>query len=192
MTSEAALRELMAGNARFVNNKRIHPNSTVVRLAEVAHGQDPFAILLCCSDSRTPPEIVFDHGIGDLFIIRTAGNVAGDVAIGSMELAVEEFGVPLIMVMGHQRCGAIKMALEGLEIPGHVVSIMDHLQAAVEMSRGLSGDSWDNASQANVKYIVNHLKDSKPILKRRVLEGKLRIIGAYKWLDTGVVDVIVP
>lgn len=192
MNGEEALRTLLEGNERFVSDKLTHPNQTGQRRLEVAPRQNPFAIVLTCSDSRTPPEIIFDRGIGDIFIIRTAGNVADAVALGSMEMAVEEFGVPLIMILGHQRCGAIKAAMQGSDAPGHMASIMELIQPAVLRAEGQPGDPWDNTAKENVKVVADQLKTAEPILSKNAKEGKLKIVGSYYWFDDGAVEVIIP
>ncbi len=192
MTWEEALQILKQGNERFVAGKLEHPNQTTQRREEVIPGQNPFAIVLTCSDSRTPPEIIFDRGIGDLFIIRTAGNIADDVAVGSMEIAVEEFGVPLIMVLGHQNCGAIKSAMKEADYSGCIPNIINRIKPAVQLAQGQPGNPQDNTAKSNVKLVVDQLKRSKPILSQGVEEGKLKIVGAYYWFDDGKVEIIIP
>jgi carbonic anhydrase len=190
MKPEKALRDLMEGNSRFVNEQMDHPHQTAERRDDLRKGQEPFAVVLTCSDSRTAPEIIFDQGLGDLFVIRTAGNIADDVAIGSMELAVSEFGVPMVMVLGHQNCGAIKLALEGSETEGHIADIMKQIRTAIEIAGELPGNPQDNAARANVLSVVNHLKHSSTILQSHINQGKVQIIGAYYWFDDGRVEIL--
>jgi carbonic anhydrase len=192
MDAEKALQFLLEGNARFASNAMQHPNLTVERRNEVVAGQKPFAVVLTCSDSRTPPEIIFDRGIGDLFVVRTAGNVTGEVTLGSIELAVEEFGVPLIMVLGHQNCGAIKLAISQADYSGHMGTVMSRIKPAVLMAQKQPGELEENAAKANVKISVDHMKSLQPILSRYVDEGKLKIVGGYYRLDSGKVEIIVP
>lgn len=121
---DEALARLMEGNARYVSAKLNHPDQTLQRRAEVASGQHPFAIILTCADSRVPPELLFDQGLGDLFVVRVAGNIVDDDILGSIEYGVGELATPLVMVLGHERCGAVKATVEsveqGGEVPGHI------------------------------------------------------------------------
>ena len=190
MNAEKALQILLQGNERFVKNEMTHPNQSEDRRVEVTSGQHPFAVVLTCSDSRTPPEIIFDRGIGDLFVVRTAGNITGEVTMGSIELAVEECNVPLIVVPGHQYCGAIKLALSQTEYSGHMGTIMNRIKPAVLKAQGLPGNLQDNTAKENVKIVVDLLKISRPILSKRFDEGKLKIVGGYYWLDDGRVEMI--
>jgi carbonic anhydrase len=190
MNPDKALKLLMEGNKRFVSGEIIHPNLTEERREEVKKGQRPFAVVLTCSDSRTPPEFIFDRGIGDLFVVRTAGNVVGEVGVGSLELAVTECQVPLIMVLGHQYCGAIKLAIEQAGYEGHMDGIMNRIKPAVISVEGEPGKLQDNVAQANVKNVVFQLENSRPILKPLVEQGKLKIVGAYYWMDDGKVELL--
>ncbi|HXI85449.1 MAG TPA: carbonic anhydrase [Verrucomicrobiae bacterium] len=190
VTADEALARLKAGNERFVTGKVIHPNEGADRRAEVAKGQDPFAIIVGCSDSRVGPEVVFDQGLGDLFVIRTAGNVVDDVALGSIEYAADHLGVPLILVLGHTRCGAVSAAVAGGEAPGHVASVVKKIKPAVEETKGKPGDALDNAVRANVHHVVNQLRNTAPILSGLVKSGKLRVVGACYDLDTGRVALL--
>lgn len=190
ITADEALARLKAGNERFATGKVIHPNAGADRRAEVAKGQKPFAIIVGCSDSRVGPEVVFDQGLGDLFVIRTAGNVVDDVALGSIEYAADHFAVPLILVLGHTRCGAVIAAVGGGEAPGHVGSVVAKIKPAVEETKGNEGDAVDNAVRANVRNVVNQLRNAGPILSGLVKSGKLRVVGACYDLDTGRVDMV--
>lgn len=191
MDAEKALELLKAGNERFAADAMTHPNLSEERRGEVITGQQPFAVVLTCSDSRTPPEIIFDRGIGDLFVVRTAGNVTGEVSIGSIELAVEEFGVQLVMVLGHQNCGAVKLAIEQGDASGHIETIVNRIRPAVLLAQSQPGDLLENATKANVKLTVDHLKSLGPVLSRHVDEGKLKIVGGYYRLDNGKVEMVV-
>lgn len=182
--------KLTEGNKRFVFSKMIHPNTTDERRIEVARGQNPFAVIVTCSDSRVPPEIIFDQGLGDLFVIRTAGNVVDDVAIASIEYAVEHLGVKLIVVMGHQKCGAISAAVQGGELHGHLNFLVDAIAPAVEAAKKKAGNLLDNTIQKNVELVVDQLKNSKPILHEFYTESNLNIIGAVYNLETGKVDFL--
>ena len=187
ITADEALAQLKAGNERFVMGKVIHPNEGAARRAEVAKGQKPFAIIVGCSDSRVGPEVVFDQGLGDLFVIRTAGNVVDDVALGSIEYAADHFGVPVILVLGHTRCGAVIAAVAGGKAHGHVGSVVEKIKPAVDETKGKKGDAVDNAVRANVRDVVHQLRSAGPILSGLVKAGKIRVVGACYDLDTGKV-----
>lgn len=186
-----ALDDLIKGNERFVAHKLEHPHQSEGRVAEIAESQKPIAIVVCCSDSRVPPEIVFDQGLGDLFVIRSAGQVLGDAAIGSIEYALEHFNVKLLMVLGHERCGAITVAKEvfkaGTEVPGHMETLVRALRPAVERTQDDQGDPITNAVKANVKIQMEALKKNEPIISEHVKKKGLRIVGAFYDLDTGLV-----
>ena len=158
------------------------------RRAELTKSQHPFAIVLGCADSRVPPEIAFDQGLGDLFVVREAGNVIDDHSLGSIEYAVDHLAVRLIVVLGHQRCGAVKAAKETIaaktEAPAHIQSLVTAIQPAVEETT--RGDL--NATiEANVKNVAQALRSSTPVLKPKVDSGELKVVGAYYSLDTGTV-----
>jgi carbonic anhydrase len=197
----AALRRLQEGNARFVANlHRSEALSSPVRRAEVADNHRPFAVVLGCSDARVPAEIVFDQGLGDLFVIRVAGNIVAPSQVGSVEFAVERFGVQTVLVLGHSRCGAIEATLEALagtgqpQSPG-LRSIVDRVRPAIEgvVKAGLAGDRArmvDEAVKANIRASANQLRHGSEILERLVLAGKLRIVGARYGLDSGEVGFL--
>ena len=187
VTADEALARLKAGNERFVSGKVVHPNSDAERRTEVAKGQKPFAIIVGCSDSRVGPEVVFDQGLGDLFVVRTAGNVVDDVALGSIEYAVEHLGAPMILVLGHTHCGAVAAAVAGGEAHGHVESVVERIKPAVEETKGKPGDAVDNAVRANVRNVVNQLRNAGPILSGMVKSGKLKVVGGVYDLDAGKV-----
>ncbi len=192
ISPDQALQKLMDGNKRYSEAKQTHPNQTPARREEVAKGQHPFAVIIGCSDSRVPPEIIFDQGLGDLFIIRIAGNVIDNPGLGSIEYGVEHLNVPLVMVLGHEKCGAVDAAVKGGEAPGHIGSLVEAIKPAVEKAKTESGDMLDNAVKENVKMVVAQLKASKPILAEMVKKGKIKIVGARYDLDTGAVELIAP
>jgi carbonic anhydrase len=186
-----ALQRLMEGNKRYVaGNLVVHPHQTRERRVELTAGQHPFAIMLSCSDSRVPPEIIFDQGLGDLFVIRVAGNVIDDVIVGSIEYAVEHLGVQLLMVLGHEQCGAVTAAVKGGEAHGHIHRIVEAIEPAVAQARHLQGDLVDNTVKTHVALLVEHLKTSQPILANLVQEDKLTIVGAYYHLESGLVTAL--
>ena len=187
VTAESALAELTAGNAHHVAHRYQHPHETLERQRELASGQSPHAEILSCADSRVPPELIFDQGLGDLFIIRVAGNVVSDTELGSLEYGAEHLHVPLLVVLGHQHCGAVTAAVEGGEAEGHIAALVNLLRPAVEKTQGMPGDHVENAVKANVEMVVKQLRSSTPVLAKLVSEGKLKVVGAVYSLDTGKV-----
>lgn len=187
--ADSAVRRLVEGNNRYVLDKPEKPNQTSKRRADVAESQHPFAIVVTCSDSRVPPEILFDQGIGDIFVIRTAGNVLDDAAIGSIEYAAEHLGVRLIVVLGHERCGAVAAAVKGGEAPGHLKSLVGYIQPAVKKAKDIKGgDLLNDSIRGNVFNTVEKLSECEPILKELCESGKLKVVGAFYDLDSGTVQ----
>lgn len=188
-----ALKMLRDGNARFTSEKLTRPNQTAARRTEVAKGQYPFAVVLTCSDSRVPPEMIFDTGLGDLFVVRVAGNTADDTAIGSIEYAVEHLGATLVVVLGHDKCGAVKAAIDVTEAditaPGHLPAVVGPIVPAVKQTKDQPGDKLENGVRANVANVVEQLKMSHPVLAERVASGKLQIIGGRYDLSSGVAEL---
>jgi carbonic anhydrase len=190
ITPDQALTKLMAGNARFVAQRRTTPNQARERLLEVAAGQAPFAALLSCADSRVPAEIVFDQGLGDLFVCRVAGNIATSEQIGSLEFGTAVLGAKLIVVMGHTACGAVKATIEGGRLPGQIGSIIDNIQVGVERARNNPGtDKLETAVKANASYQVELLKRST-LLGDLIDKKQLKIVAAYYDLNTGEVEIL--
>jgi len=186
-----AISKLKEGNGRYVSGNLQHPGQTTDRRTELAKSQHPFAIIVSCSDSRVPPEIVFDQGLGDLFIFRVAGNVIDDHGLGSIEYAVDHLNVRLIVVLGHQSCGAVQAAKETIaakgKAPGHIESLVTAINPAVEAT---AKDDLDTTIKANVKHVVQTLRSSMPILKAKVDSGDVQVIGGYYSLDTGAVSFL--
>jgi carbonic anhydrase len=182
-----AWEKLVEGNKRYYKDKMAHPRGNKKRRGELTKTQKPFAIILSCSDSRVPPELLFDQGLGDLFVVRTAGNVVDDVAIGSLEYAVEHLGVKLIVVLGHERCGAVSASVKGGEVPGHICAITNKIKPSVKAAKKQKGDLVENTVKENVRSVVKELKTSKPILTEFIKKHGLKIIGARYDLDTGAV-----
>ncbi|MDZ8258784.1 carbonic anhydrase [Nostoc sp. ChiQUE01b] len=189
LTPDAALQKLIEGNQRFIDHQPQYPDQSALRLQEVAQAQHPFATILSCADSRVPAEIVFDQGIGDIFDVRIAGNIATHEAIGSIEYAVVLLGSPLLMVMGHERCGAVTAAVQNESLLGDISTFVKAIKPAVEKVKGQSGDAVENAVLANVQYQIERLKHSK-LLTEQVESGKLKIVGGRYDLDTGRVTII--
>src|SRR5262245_12785340 len=190
LTADEAWKRLMEGNERFVSGHPRSRDGDAARRAELAQTQAPFAVVVCCSDSRVGPELVFDQGLGDVFVVRTAGEVFGDPGYGSIEYAVEHLHSPLVVVVGHERCGAVSAAVAGGDAPGHIASIVKGLQPAVAAAKEQPGDAIDNAVKENVRELVERLQSTGPILSELVHEGKVKIVGAYYDLDTGKVEAL--
>jgi carbonic anhydrase len=186
-----AISKLKEGNGRYTSGNLQHPGQTTERRAELAKDQHPFAVILSCSDSRVPPEIVFDQGLGDLFVVRVAGNVIDDHGLGSIEYAVDHLGARLIVVLGHQSCGAVKAAKETIaakgKAPGHIQSLVTAIKPVVEAT---AKDDLETTVKANVKHVVQALRSSTPILKAKVDSGEVQVIGGYYSLDTGGVSLL--
>ena len=191
MPANQALKLLLEGNQRFVAGQLEHPNQTPDRRAEVAKGQHPFASVLACSDSRTSPEIIFDRGLGDIFTVRVAGNVADKVVIESLDYSVKHLGVRTVMVLGHRRCGAVIAAVEGHEgtADQDVGPMLSELRPAVAASKGEPGDPIENAVRENVKLVVKNLATSGE-LAAMVKSGELKIVGGIYDLDTGTIQLL--
>jgi carbonic anhydrase len=187
----APLDKLIAGNEKFVSGHSAHPNESLNRIKELKSAQHPFVVLVSCSDSRIPPELIFDQGLGDVFSIRTAGNVIGDYELGSIEYAIEHLHCKLIVVLGHENCGAIQAyATSGDEKhDDHIQSLVNYI--ASEEEEKIIPDSLrsniDILVKANITHGVNFLKSSTPILKPLVDNNEIKIIGAYYDLDSGKV-----
>jgi carbonic anhydrase len=187
-SADAALAELKTGNAHHVAKTYARPHQTAARQHVLASGQSPHCAILTCADSRLPPEIIFDKGLGDIFDVRVAGNVAGDDETASLEYAAEHLHVPLVVVMGHMQCGAVSAALEGGTLPGKLPNLMAAIRPAVDQSAHEPGNRLDNAVRDNVVHVVEQLRAAKPVLSDLVATGKLRIVGAVYSLETGKVE----
>jgi carbonic anhydrase len=194
-----ALQRLRDGNRRFVSNVRSHESlASEARRAEVAAGQEPFAIILGCSDSRVPAEIIFDQGIGDLFVIRVAGNIVAPSQIGSVEFAAERYGTRLVVVLGHSQCGAILATIDELRRPTvnqsrNLRSIVDRVRPAVEplLHAERQGDPEalvGDAVRANVCISAGHLRHGSDVLEELIDKHGLAVVGAEYSLETGLVD----
>jgi carbonic anhydrase len=163
---EQALKRLLDGNQRFVQQKRQYPDQSLEHIRLIAQAQYPFAAILGCADSRVPAEIVFDQGLGDLFVVRVAGNVACDTAIGSLEYATAVLGSQLIVVLGHKRCGAVAKALQDQPISGRMGLIVEGIKPAVETTKLTTKNLQDHAVIANIKYQANKLQENSTILAK--------------------------
>jgi carbonic anhydrase len=187
MTPTRALQELIAGNQRFMNDKPLHVDHTTERRKETMEKQTPFATILGCSDSRVPPEIVFDQGLGDLFIVRVAGNVLDAVGLDSVEFSCLYLKSSFIMVLGHENCGAVSAVLEGQT--QDIEAVAELIEPAVRGVDEMQGDKLENAIKANVKSVVAQLQESE-VLTRLIKEKKVAIIGGYYNFHTGKVELL--
>ena len=176
-----ALDRLRDGNARMVSGKPEHPRQSTSARTAVATEQHPFAIVVGCSDSRVPPELVFDQGLGDLFVVRSAGQVVDAPALGSIEYALAHLGSRLVVVLGHEHCGAVKAAIDGGAAPPNIQSLITAIRPAVDEVSQMSGDKLDLAVRANVNRVVRQLRNNSP---------GVRVVGMYYDLDTGKVEVL--
>lgn len=197
LTPDQALAKLREGNARFVDMTEVEPNLSTTRLMAVSRSQQPFVGVLGCVDSRVPPELVFDRGLGDVFDARIAGAIADDAAIGSLEFGVEEFGVPLLVVLGHSRCGAVTAAVKATATAqtaasGRISAVIDPIIPAIKAvaARGITGDMVVNAAAREVVADGVAALTNSPVLTARLRSGRLKIIGAFYDLDTGKVDFL--
>ncbi len=193
ITPEAALILLKNGNKRFVNGERLFQHISKERVKEAADGQNPFATLITCSDSRVPPEHIFDMGIGDIFVIRVAGNVCDTDEIGSIEYGVDNLATPLLVVMGHTDCGAVSAVLKEKEVHGSIPKLIDNIIPAVnrvkkEYPHQGKDELINKAVQENVWQSINDLFKTSPIIREKVKLGALKVIGAVYHIQTGEVE----
>jgi carbonic anhydrase len=192
VTPDQALKNLKDGNARYLAGKSQHPRQDARRRAEtVSGGQHPFAIILSCADSREPVEILFDQGIGDLFVVRVAGNVADVDELGTMEYGADHLGAPLIVVLGHAKCGAVTAVVKGEHVSGNIPALVDNIIPAATKSKAknLTGDALiADAVKANVMQSIEDTFINSDVLRERVAGGKLKILGAVYDLEKGTVE----
>jgi carbonic anhydrase len=198
LTADQALATLKEGNAKFLTDSPLRAVQGRARRLEIARGQAPFAVLVSCSDSRVPPEVLFGRGLGELFIVRNAGNTVDTVALGSIEYAIAVLGVPLIVVLGHERCGAVDAALSVVEkntvFPGSLNQMIEPILPAALMARstGAKGEALlDAAVRENIRRVVTRIKNSEPVLMNPIKSGKVKVVGARYDLDDGDVDFFV-
>jgi len=195
--ADAALRELVEGNARFVAGTPESPRRSPADFRGTVASQHPIAVVVSCADSRVPVELVFDVGVGDVFVVRVAGNVingAGAAVKGSIEYAIAELGVPLVLVLGHTGCGAVKAAVQHIDardsLPGAIDGLVELVKPAVTRSRGQAGDPLENAIRENVRLGVERLTSLGPILAPRVAAGTVKVVGGVYDLASGKVTLV--
>jgi carbonic anhydrase len=197
VNADQALRELLAGNHRFTIGRPLSPRRNPETFRILAHGQFPEAVIVSCADSRVAPEILFDVGVGDIFVVRVAGNVVDGASVtvkGSIEYAVAELNVPLILVLGHSGCGAVKSAIKHIDamdsLPGAINGLVELIKPAVALSKGMPNDPLENAIRKNVEIGVERLQGLEPIVAPRVRDSKVKVVGGVYDLLTGLVTLI--
>lgn len=177
-----AMQRLLEGNKRYTTDKLLHPNHSSDRREEITSGQNPFATILGCSDSRVAPEIIFDQGLGDLFTVRVAGNVVGDIELNSIDYSVKYLGSSLILVLGHESCGAVTAVMKGQT--ADIEDVANLIKPAIQGTK-----TAEEAIKANVRWFVSELKKTK-FVRKYISEKKLDCIGAYYHLGTGEVEIL--
>lgn len=190
ISPDAGLKKLFAGNARYASGAAAHPHQSASRRTEVAAGQKPFAIVVACADSRTAPEVVFDQGLGDLFVTRLAGSIVDDAALGSLEYAVDHLDSSVIVVLGHERCGAVDAAMKGGKLPGKIGAVVKPILPAVEAVKRSATPTLDAAVSENARRVAGGLAGRSHILEERVKAGTLKIVAARYDLDSGRVTLV--
>jgi carbonic anhydrase len=189
VSASESLLKLKQGNLRFANSAVSQGKPNAAKRAETAQHQQPYAVVVGCSDSRTSPELLFDQNLGDLFVVRTAGNLVDDIGLGSIEYAVEHLGSRLIVVLGHERCGAVSAALKSDSAPGHVNTLVRHIQPAVHNTKGAPGDPVENAVAENARLVAAHIRQKAEL---GALGAQVQIIPAVYDLDSGKVKWLTP
>lgn len=193
MSGDESLSKLLEGNKRFASGQLAQKDYGAERRQELTKGQHPFAIVLSCADSRVPAEIVFDQGLGDIFVVRVAGNVVEPTTLGSIEYGAEHLNAPLLVILGHESCGAVKATLEAKGKPeGNIGAILKKIMPAVNTAKKAKkdpGETLNLAIQENVKNTYKDIMKSK-IVSELVHEGKLKVVGAEYYLGTGKTEII--
>ncbi len=198
ISADDALAKLKEGNARFAGGTLTHPNSDSARRALTASkGQTPFVTILSCSDSRVPVELLFDAGIGDLFVIRVAGNVADTDEIGSMEYGVDHLGTPLLVILGHTKCGAVTATVQEAQVEGHIPSLIGKIEPAVEKAKADNPSMGrealvDEAIKANIWQAIEDTLSQSEIIRKRTIAGKVKVVGALYDIEKGTVTFLGP
>jgi len=186
-SADDALDRLLTGNKRYISQKQIYPNQTLKRRAELCEGQFPFAVILGCSDSRIPPELIFDQGLGDLFVVRVAGNIIDNVVLGSIEYAVTHLHTPLVMVLGHSKCGAVEATVAGSNLEGHLSDLTAAILPAMNSRQEQTENIIDDTARANAKMVAEQLTS---VLSPWTENEKLMVVPAFYNLDTGLVETL--
>jgi len=190
MRHDEALERLLIGNRRYAAMRQVHPRQTTVHRQTLVEGQHPFAAILSCSDSRVPSELIFDQGLGDLFIVRTAGHAVNPLVLASLEYAVFALQVPLVMVVGHASCGAVTSVMEAHDLPGHLPDLADSLRPALAAVDTTEDDAIEQAIRANSCFTAAYLRDNSTVMAEATTADRARIVPAYYDLGTGLVEVL--
>ena len=190
LTGKQALGRLLEGNKRFGAGTPHHPDHITDIRRGLVNGQEPLAAVLTCADSRVPPVDVFDQGLGDLFVVRVAGNLINDHILGSIEYAVSHLHTPLVMVMGHSSCGAVTAVAQGVKLSGHIASLTPPIDTALKRAKGQEGDLVNNAAKELAMSTAKQIALSEPIIGDMVHENKVLVVASYYDLDTGEVNLL--
>jgi carbonic anhydrase len=190
MNSEQALERLLVGNRRYSALRQVHPRQTGTHRQTLVEGQHPFAAILSCSDSRVPSELIFDQGLGDLFIVRTAGHTVNELVLASLEYAVFALHVPLLLVLGHAQCGAVTSVMQAQALPGHLPELVSTLRPALNSVDFDAEDALQQAIRANSKYTAAYIANHSEILKDALTAGHVKVVPAYYDLATGQVELL--
>lgn len=190
VSGKEALEILLAGNARFISGKLEHPNHCEESRKGLVAGQEPLAVVLTCADSRVPPVDVFDQGLGDLFVVRVAGNITNDHILGSIEYAVSHLHTPLVMVMGHSSCGAVSAVAQGTKLDGHIASLTPSIDAALKKTKSLEGHWANNAAKELAMTTAKKIAESEPIIADLVKADKVLVVATYYELESGKVALL--
>lgn len=187
-TADEVIDQLMEGNIRFRNCSLEHPNLCQESRHNLVNMQEPIATILTCADSRVPPVNIFDLGLGDLFVVRVAGNIVNDHIMGSIEYAVTHLHTPLVIVMGHSNCGAIGAVAKGVSLGGHMASLGPAIQEAIKNVQDEEGDLTNNSAIELAKLMAHKIRISEPIIADLVADEKIKVVAAYYDLESGIVD----
>jgi len=190
LDASIALQQLKEGNDRYVFDHVEHPHEGAQRRIDVSFAQHPFAVVLGCGDSRVIPEMIFDQGVGDLFVLRIAGNITDDAVIASIEYAVQHLGTRLVVVLGHEKCGAVTAAIAHQVSDGKLNSLLSYIEPAIDRALSKSGNHLANVIKTHVWHMVDAIARSEPILSHEHKAGNLKILPAYYNLATGIVDFL--
>ena len=191
MGQKNIIKKLLEGNQRYITGGALHPNQSFEHRLELANGQKPIAAILTCADSRVSPEIIFDQDLGDLFVLRVAGNAVNEIFVGSLEYAVDHLNVRLLMILGHSQCGAVDATIKGGQPPGKIGSLVQAIKPALDRLKKQSPDWVNVVAKENVKIGVERLRTEDPILTAQYEEGGIDIIGAFYDLKSGKVSLII-
>lgn len=189
-TADEALEMLLEGNRRFLSCTLEHPNHCEESRERLVEGQEPIACILTCADSRVPPVDIFDQGLGDLFVLRVAGNIVNDQILGSIEYAVSHLHCPLVMVLGHTSCGAVGAVAGGARLGGHIASLTPPIDAAIKKVKGQDGHLVNNASMELAKNMATRIAESEPYVADLVASGKVRVVAGFYDLHSGKVEML--